>query len=93
MAREQGVVWATTAVEGGAAYGTALGDDKVEEARESISWSTGPAGRAIIAAVTCKDANVRPPVATWAPMASIKVNGANSGRGEDLSVSVRSVVS
>ena len=86
-------MWASTAVEGEAAYGTAHGDDKVEEAGDSISWSTGPADRAMIAAVAGEDASERPPVVTWAAMASIKVNGANSGRGEDLSVSVRSVVS
>ena len=86
-------MWASTAVEGGAAYGTAHSDDKVEEAGDSISWSTGPADRAMIAAVAGGDASERPPVVTWAAMASIKVNGANSGRGEDLSVSVRSVVS
>ena len=62
-------------MEGRTADGTAHGDDKVGEAGDSISWSTGPAGRAIIAAVTGEDANERPPVATWAPMASIKVNG------------------
>ena len=80
-------------MEGGTADGTAHGDDKVKEARDSISWSTGPADRAMIAAVAGKEAREGPPVVTWAAMAPIKVNGADSGRGEGLSVSVRSVVS
>ena len=79
-------------MEGGTANGTAHGNDKVEEAGDSISWSAGPADRAMIA-VAGEEESKRPPVVTWAAMASIKVNGANSGRGEDLSVSVRSVIS
>ena len=86
------MVSASTAVEGRTAEGTAHGDDKVGVAGDSISWSTGPADRAMIAAVAGKEAGERPPVVTWAAMAPIKVNGANSGRGEGLSVSVRSVV-
>ena len=86
------MVSASTAVEGRTAEGTAHGDDKVGVAGDSISWSTGPADRGMIAAEAGKEAGERPPVVTWAAMAPVRVNGATSGRGEGLSVGVRSVV-
>ena len=90
--REQGMVSASTAVEGRTVEGTAHGDDKVGVAGDSISWSKGPSGRAIIAAEAGKVAGARPSVVAWTAMAPVRVNGATSGRGEGLSVAVRSVV-
>ena len=86
------MVSATTAVGGRAVGGAAHGDDKVEVAGDSMSWSKGPSGSAIITAEAGKVAAARPSVIAWTAIAPARVNGASSGRGEGLSVVVRSVV-
>ena len=88
--KEQGVVSATTSVGGRAVGRAAHGDDKVEVAGDSMSWSKEPSGSAVITAEAGKVAAARPSVIDWTAIA--RVNGASSGGGEGLSVVVRSVV-
>ena len=87
---EQGVVSATTAVGGGAVGRAAHGDEKVEVAGDSMSWSKDPSGSAVLTAESGKVAAARPTVIDWTAIA--RVNGTSSGGGEGLSVVVRSVV-
>ena len=90
--RELRRVTSTTAVGGRAVGGAAHGDDKVEVAGDSMSWSKGPSGSAIITAEVGMVVAARPSVIAWRAIAPARVNGASSGRGECLSVVVRSVV-
>ena len=72
--------------------GTAPGDDKVEVEGDSMSWTKGPSRSAIINAEVGVVVVARPSVLAWAAIAPARVNGDSSGRGEGLSVVVRSVV-
>ena len=72
--------------------GTAPGDDKVEVEGDSMSWPEGSSGSAIITAEVGVVVAARPSVIAWTAIAPARVNGDSSGRGEGLSVVVRSVV-